>query len=138
MQLRHFRYFVAVAEEGGFLKAARRLNVAQPALSKQIQDLEREIGVSLFERLPRGVRLTAAGRNFLVEARSTLENAARAVAVARRAEEHLESHLQFAHGPMNVHAGVLAELLAAFRTAHPQTEVQLHRLNQAEQHAALR
>jgi DNA-binding transcriptional LysR family regulator len=138
MQLRHFRYFVTVAEEGGFLKAARRLHVAQPALSKQIQDLEREIGCPLFERLPRGVRLTAAGHAFLVEARNTLENAARAVATARRAEQHLESRLHFAHGPMNVHTGVLADLLAAFRSAHPQTEVQLHRLNQAAQQAGLR
>ncbi len=56
MELRHLRYFVAVSEEGSFLRAAGRLRVAQPALSKQIRDLEREVGVTLFHRLPRGIR----------------------------------------------------------------------------------
>ena len=62
MELRHLRYFVAVGEDEHYGRAARRLRVAQPALSSQIQDLEREIGVQLFDRLPRGVRLSAAGR----------------------------------------------------------------------------
>src|SRR5256885_16878387 len=87
MELRHLRYFVSVAEQGGFLKAAGQLRVAQSALSKQIRDLEREVGVALFERLSRGVRLTAAGEVFLAEARATLERAAGAVAGARRADQ---------------------------------------------------
>jgi len=82
MELRHFRYFVAVADERSFAQAARRLRVAQPALSKQVRDLEGELGVTLFHRLPRGVRLTRAGETFLIEARGTLDAAARAVAVA--------------------------------------------------------
>src|SRR5438093_574784 len=85
MELRHLRYFVSVAEQGGFLKAAGQLRVAQSALSKQIRDLEREVGVALFERLSRGVRLTAAGEVFLAEARATLERAAGAVPGAARA-----------------------------------------------------
>src|SRR5207302_1148991 len=84
MELRHLRYFVAVAEEGSFLRAAGRLRVAQPALSKQIRDLEREVGVKLFERLPRGARVTRAGEPFLSNARSALESATRAVSTCRR------------------------------------------------------
>ena len=69
MELRHLRYFVAVGEEEHFGRAALRLRVAQPALSRQIQDLEREIGFQLFDRLSRGVKLSSAGRLFLDDAR---------------------------------------------------------------------
>src|SRR2546426_11623406 len=85
MELRHFRYFVAVAEEHSFAHAARRLRVAQPALSKQIRDLETELGVTLFERLPRGVRLTPAGGGFLADARGTVGAAGGAAAGGPRA-----------------------------------------------------
>src|SRR5260370_9643154 len=74
MELRHLRYFVAVGEEQHFGRAAARLHVAQPALSRQIQDLEREIGFLLFDRLPRGVRLNAAGALFLNDARRILQD----------------------------------------------------------------
>jgi len=74
MELRHLRYFVAVGEEQHFGRAAARLRVAQPPLSRQIQDLEREIGFSLFDRLPRGVRLSAAGSLFLNDARRILQD----------------------------------------------------------------
>src|SRR6266446_6143963 len=94
MELRHLRYFVAVAEERSFSGAATRLRVAQPSLSKQIRDLENELGTVLLERGPRGVRLTAAGRAFLVEARHTLDVAARAVASARGAAQGRESALR--------------------------------------------
>ena len=73
MELRHLRYFVAVAEEQHYGRAAKRLRVAQPALSRQIQDLESEIGFELFDRLPRGVRLSAAGKTFLEDSRLILQ-----------------------------------------------------------------
>ena len=72
MELRHLRYFIAVAEEGGFSNAAeRRLHTAQPSLSRQMRDLELEVGVKLLERKARGMALTAAGRVFLDHARLT-------------------------------------------------------------------
>src|ERR1700758_4490383 len=72
MELRHLRYFVAVGEDQHYGRAAQRLRVAQPALSRQIQNLEEEIGFKLFERLPRGVKITAAGKLFLEDARRIL------------------------------------------------------------------
>jgi LysR family hca operon transcriptional activator len=85
MELRHLRYFVAVAEEGSLtLAAERRLHTAQPSLSRQIRDLEYEVGVDLLIRSARGVELTAAGRAFLEHARLALVQAETAVEAARR------------------------------------------------------
>ena len=136
MELRHLRYFVAVAEEGSFLRAARRLRVAQPALSKQIRDLEREVGVKLFERLPRGARMTRAGEQFLSNARHALESAARAVATARQTDS--TTGLKFAHSDLYVYTPTLLKLLAAFRAACPQTPLRIVRVDEVDQHAALR
>jgi LysR family hca operon transcriptional activator len=86
MELRHLRYFVAVAEEGSLTAAAeKRLHTAQPSLSRQLRDLELEVGTQLFVRTSRGVVLTAAGQAFLDHARLALGQAAEAVAAARRA-----------------------------------------------------
>ena len=88
MELRHLRYFVAVAEEGSFLAAAqRRLHTSQPSLSRQIRELETEVGVKLLERQVRGVSLTAAGRVFLDHARLALAQVEAATQGARRAEQ---------------------------------------------------
>ena len=77
MELRHLRYFVAIGEVQHYGRAARSLRVAQPALSRQIQDLEEELGFKLFERLPRGVKLSAAGKLFLEDARRILQEGKR-------------------------------------------------------------
>jgi len=88
MELRHLRYFIAVAEEGGLVTAAqRRLNTSQPSLSRQIRDLEAEVGVKLLERQARGVALTAAGKLFLDHARLALLQVEAATEAARRAEQ---------------------------------------------------
>ncbi len=88
MELRHLRYFIAVAEEGSLSNAAeRRLHTAQPSLSRQIRDLELEVGVKLLERRPRGVSLTPAGRVFLDHARTVLLQVETAGEAARRTEQ---------------------------------------------------
>src|SRR5437660_720182 len=138
MELRHLRYFVGVAEEHGFARAARRLNVAQPALSKQIHDLETELGVALFERLPRGVRLTRAGEAFFIEARNTLDGAVRAIATARGASEDRASTLRFAHGELSLYAATLEGLLATFRGVHPEVKLRVSSQSDAEIYRALR
>ncbi|HYU89533.1 MAG TPA: LysR family transcriptional regulator [Gemmatimonadales bacterium] len=138
MELRHLRYFVAVAEEGSFLRAAGRLRVAQPALSKQIRDLEGEVGVTLFHRLPRGIRLTPAGEAFLVEARGTLTAAGRAVTSARGAAKNGASDLEFAHGELAVYTSVIEDLLATFRDAHPEAQVRVSSMSDADTELALR
>lgn len=85
MELRHFRYFVAVAEELSFTKAARRLHISQPPLSQHVQDIERELGALLLERNRGHVSLTEAGQLFLSEAKAVLSQAAHAIDVAKRA-----------------------------------------------------
>src|SRR2546422_11724411 len=84
MELRHLRYFVAIGEEQHCGRAASRLRVAQPAISRQIQDLEAEVGFKLFERLPRGVKLSAAGKLFLEDARRVLQELSEAAVRASR------------------------------------------------------
>ncbi|MET0498134.1 MAG: LysR family transcriptional regulator [Steroidobacteraceae bacterium] len=84
MELRHLRYFIAVAEEGHITRAAERLGIQQPPLSLQIRSLEKELNVQLFKRLPRGVELTDAGTAFLAQARAILDQVERALAATRR------------------------------------------------------
>src|SRR5258705_4246985 len=85
MNLRQLDYLLAIADEGSFTRAAEQLLIAQPSLSQQIKSLERELGGSLLERLPKGVRLTAAGKAFLPEARAAVAHADRARRNARGA-----------------------------------------------------
>jgi DNA-binding transcriptional LysR family regulator len=99
MELRHLRYFVAVAEELHFRRAAERLHVAQPAISEQIRKLEQELGVQLFDRTPRSVSLTVAGTALLEEARHVLRRAEVAQQAARNAGEHASMRLRVGYLP---------------------------------------
>src|SRR5579863_6133402 len=95
MELRHLRYFIAVAEQENVSRAALKLHVSQPGISRQIHDLEEELGFSLFERSAKALKLTVAGRKFLEEARAVLQRVdqavknARAVAMGADAEIHV-------------------------------------------------
>jgi DNA-binding transcriptional LysR family regulator len=138
VELRHLRYFIATAEELSFLRASHRLRVSQPALSKQIRDLESEIGVQLLERVARGVRLTPAGEAFLDGARRTLECASSAVATARAIDHGHARQLKVGRAAFVVYAPFIAELLATFRTAHPDIDVDVTQLTDPDAWPALR
>ncbi|WP_079431467.1 MULTISPECIES: LysR family transcriptional regulator [Streptomyces] len=123
MDLRALRCFVAVAEEGHFGRAAVRLNLAQPPLSRRIRDLEADLACRLFERIPTGARLTAAGEVLLPEARDLLARAERARELVRAAESVREVVLGIVAGA-GLDAGPAA--LAALRSTRPGLRVRLH------------
>lgn len=131
MELRHLRYFVTVAELLNFTKAATRLRVAQPALSRQIRDLEDELGARLLERGPRAVRLTSAGATFLDEAKAVLQRSEEAVRAVRAAakSERGEIHVGYAPTPT---VELLPCTLHAFQNLAPDVRVNLHDLSSEE------
>lgn len=123
MDLRRFRYFVHVAEELHFGRAAKRLGVSQPPLSQQIQSLEQEIGARLFERTNRRVELTEAGRLFLPEARATLEQAAHAIEVARRAHRGELGELIIGMTASAPFTGAVAKAVLDFHQTYPDVRL---------------
>src|ERR1700755_2033850 len=125
MELRHFRYFVAVAETENVSRAALKLHVSQPALSRQIRDLEDEIGFCLLERTAKSVRLTDAGRAFLDDARALLHSANEAVTKARAVASAEPTELHVGYSPMPT-AEILPKTLRAFQKAMPNVHVRLH------------
>jgi DNA-binding transcriptional LysR family regulator len=127
VELRHLRYFLAVGEAGNFTKAAARLRVAQPALSRQIQDLEDEIGVNLLRRSPRGVTLTAEGKLFLEEVRELLKRAGESVERVRALARGQYGELHIGYIPIPT-VEILPPALEVFRKAAPQLKLVLHDL----------
>lgn len=137
MELRHLRYFVAVAEEGSLLNAAqRRLNTSQPSLSRQMRDLEIEIGVTLFERQARGVALTPAGRVFLDHARLALLQVEAAIDGAQRAAQPKRPVLSMGF-LVGLEVTWLPHLLRIIREEAPEVEVTLCSLSSPELALAL-
>src|SRR5215831_20757920 len=128
MELRHLRYFVAVAEDLHFSRAADRLNIATPTLSAQIRALESMLGVQLFVRSTRGVTLTEAGQRVLEEARLTLNQADRTLLVGRHAGrgEVGSIALGYIFGPSV--GGVVSTALADFRKSHPHVSFTLQKI----------
>lgn len=131
MELRHLRYFIAAAEAENVSRAALRLHVSQPALSRQIRDLEDEMGFPLFKRSAKSVRLTEAGRTFLVEARSVIRRAEEAVSIARTVAFDRQSELHVGYAPSPT-VRILPPTLRAFQEQLPKVRVRLHDLSTEE------
>ena len=122
VELRHLRYFIAVAEELNFSRAAERMHMAQPPLSAAIRQLERDLGVELFARTTREVKLTEAGNAFLAGARRTLADAERAAEDAKRAAAGELGHLRLAYS-WSTRFDTLPALGRAFRAGHADVEL---------------
>src|SRR5437773_2774960 len=137
MELRHLRYFIGVAEQENVSRAALKLHVSQPALSRQIRQLEEELGFSLLTRSAKAVRLTDAGRAFLLEARAVLRRAEEAVNVARAIATGGRGELHVGYAP-SLTARILPLALRAFRAELPDVRVRLHDLSTEEMLAGLR
>lgn len=137
MELRHLRYFVAVAEELNFTRAAERLHIAQPPLSQQIRQFEDEIGARLFDRDRRSVQLTPAGEAILAEARGLLAQANRIPAVARRASQAVGGTLSVGFSSAAAHT-VLPGAVRAFRSKAPHVKLELHEMSTERQMESLR
>jgi DNA-binding transcriptional LysR family regulator len=118
MELRHLRYFVAVAEERSFTRAAQRLGIHQPPLSQQLQALERELGVRLLERLPRGVELTAAGAAFLDDARVAMTSLEAAKGRARRVASGIHGSIVLGLASSAATHRIVPDAIALFRERH--------------------
>jgi DNA-binding transcriptional LysR family regulator len=138
VELRHLRYFVAVGEEQHYGRAARRLGVAQPALSRQIQDLEADVGFKLFERLPRGVKLSAAGKLFLQDARRILQEVNEAAGRAGRVARGLSGTLRVGFAENASWRGVVPDSFRQFREQQPDAELHLQPSASLEQLEAIR
>jgi DNA-binding transcriptional LysR family regulator len=138
MELRHLRYFVAVGEEQHYGRAAERLHLAQPALSRQIQNLEEEIGVTLFERLPRGVKISAAGASFLDDARRILQQVNEATMRAARVARGQSGVLRVGFTESASWHGVVPDSFRQLRQRQPDVELQLYPTASLEQIEAVR
>jgi len=137
MELRHLRYFVAVAEEQNVTRAAARLHLSQPPLSRQIRDLEEELGVPLFERGAHALRLTEAGLVFLNEARAILRRVEQGVQMVKAVASGTQGELQVGFAP-SLAVEILPNALRNFQELAPGIKVHLHDLSTEEMIDALR
>ncbi len=136
MELRHLRYFIAVAETLNFNRAAQRLHISQPPLSRQIQQLEEELGVILFERGARPLALTEPGRFFYAHARELLARSVELKSMTRRVGQ-MDRALAVGFVASTLY-DILPRLIRRFRREHPEVEITLHEMTTMEQIAALK
>lgn len=137
MELKRLRYFIAVAEANHFRHAAELLRVAQPALSRQIRTLEAELGVTLFERLPRGVRLSEAGQVFLPDAKRAVAEVEDAVSRIQRFANGQSGRLRVAMSSALSAHRVVIEAIRTFRVTQPNVELSLATMESADQSDAI-
>jgi DNA-binding transcriptional LysR family regulator len=125
MELRHIRYFLAVAEEMNFTRAAKKVGIGQPPLSQQIRSLEEELGAPLFRRVPRGVELTDSGKVFLPEAQAILAQAERAKKIARRGARGELGSLRLGFTSSAAFTRIVQNTIRVFRENYPNVELTL-------------
>lgn len=138
MELRHLRYFLAVAQELNFTRAARRLHIAQPPLTQQIKALETELGVALFDRSSYRIKLTDAGRAFMAEAERILGEVRNAVLIAKRAARGAQGQVRVGFTESASFNPLVTAVFRAFRSTYPDTEVSLEEHQSTELALALR
>eukprot|EP00003_Mantamonas_plastica_P021617 TRINITY_DN3528_c0_g3_i1.p7 TRINITY_DN3528_c0_g3~~TRINITY_DN3528_c0_g3_i1.p7 ORF type:complete len:301 (+),score=45.65 TRINITY_DN3528_c0_g3_i1:9571-10473(+) len=136
MELRHLRYFVAVAEAGNLTRAAEKLFIAQPPLTRQIKQLEEEVGTELFIRKPRGLEMTTAGEYFLEQARQILDKVSSTIEDTRRIAQHRKTIFSIGFVP-SVFYGQLPRMVRRLRQ-NKNLEIVLHELKTREQVEALK
>jgi DNA-binding transcriptional LysR family regulator len=132
MELRHLRYFLAVADEGQFTRAAARLHMQQPPLSQQIQELEQELGFALFVRRPRGVELTAPGEAFAARARAVLRDLDQAVTHVRRVAHGQVGTVRVALTSSAAFHPLTPTAIRNFRDTYPEIAIEMNEVNAAE------
>lgn len=137
MELRHLRYFIEVALEENVTRAAEKLHVSQPALSRQVKDLEEELGFSLLERSAKSVSLTEAGRVFLDEASEVLKRLEEGVATARLVAEGESGEIHAGYAP-SLTVRILPPTIRAFQAEFPNVKVKLHDLSSEEMMRGIR
>ena len=137
MELRHLRYFVAVAEEENVTRASVRLRVTQPSLSRQVRDLQEELGIALLEHGARSVRLTEAGRVFLAEAQAVLRRVEEAVQTAKAVAGGEQGEIRVGFAP-SLTVEILPKALRHFQETSPGVRVQLYDLSTQETLSGLR
>ena len=137
MELRHLRYFVAVAEEENIRRAAKRLHIVQPALSRQMHHLEEEMECALFDRLPRGIRLNAAGKAFLESAREILSRTDEAVTRARRVAQGEAGRLHIGFIENASWFGVFPKSIQQYRVRYPNVGLDLRPMFSTDQFEAI-
>ena len=137
MELRHLRYFIVLAEELHFARAAERLNISPSSLTEQIQTLEASLGGSLFKRTNKAVSLTGAGQRFLDEARLTIHHADHAQLVGRRAIRGEIGKISLGFTVRSSCSGLIQSSLKTFRVSHPHVDFTIYRMNTVDQMQAL-
>lgn len=137
MELRQIQYFKVIAEEEHFGRASTRLRIAQPALSRQVKLLEAELGLDLFERLPRGVRLTAAGATFLGHCTTILHSLGQAVTATKAVAAGSQGVLRLGFIEVAAWSGLIPETLRIFRRRYPAVRLELSAMPSASQLIAL-